>query len=236
MGALCRRSFEPKYHLSRKGHGKCSRAFPTVNASRGLWMFPQPLTHAPCLSGRLFQAAVDQPQMSKISLEKKEWREWAMKDIQIAVSAWFIVTFCPQLLFYGIAAIIPCSEKVAATGIPGGAMFPEHTVVSRGEREGSHPPPWPSLCCEPHHSILHVAFQPPGPCAQPLPQPCPASLSPPAPMWNSSRRLTWSRKKAGWQDGVHVSDLFIFFCPLMLWHFVFCIYHGNETDGHMRYD
>lgn len=133
-----------------------------------------------------------------------------MKDIQIAVSAWFIVTFCPQLLFYGIAAIIPCSEKVAATGIPGGAMFPEHTVVSRGEREGSHPPPWPSLCCEPHHSILHVAFQPPGPCAQPLPQPCPASLSPPAPMWNSSRRLTWSRKKAGWQDGVHVSDLFIF--------------------------
>lgn len=83
-----------------------------------------------------FSGSNGSTQMSKISLEKKGWREVTRKAIWVAVSAWVIVTFSPQLLFYAIAAILPCSGKVAAMGIPWGAMSPEHILVRRGEVEG----------------------------------------------------------------------------------------------------
>lgn len=109
----------------------------TVDASLVLRIVPRPPTHAPYLSGRLFfrQQWIN-PNVKNI-FRKKGWRAVTLKAIRVAVSAWVIVTFSPQLLFYAIAAILPCSGKVAAVGIPWGAMFPEHTLVRRGEVEGN---------------------------------------------------------------------------------------------------
>lgn len=178
----------------------------------------------------VFLTAMDQPQMSKISLEKRMQRSSHEGYADSCVSMIY-VTFFLRLLFYGVAAIPPCSGKESAMDIPWGAMFPEHTLVRRGEIEGSRPPPWPSVWCEPHHSILHVAFQLPCSCALPSPQPCPApdmeffQEAPPA-------------KKAGWHDGACVTDLLPvrltvvhFSVPQSFSTLIFCMYMEMKQMG-----